>query len=374
LTPQLVYLFSSDVSPQYERDILNLLAAPKGVRWVFRYAAGVVSSALAEEWKKDELRNRPALVCFSLQQRRQYFEPAFIPVREATVLTTHVNGTQLLVHFVLGDLVTLPHPASEKASDIAKRVRDFTHWLREQVPKTDQPYEASVGTGVSVLNGDLIWKRADKKAEIFETATEWLAGTDSFRRTRFVRFDSICRKDNIVWSEFSAGEERIGLDGGRTYELRLVHFQPQSVADRQRFTVSADGDIIAIIGEPSFDIASRYDEIRIALHAQPLAGVESRDTVVVIEPSEGVDGPRIELPIRVKPSAVRTGVNVVGPLVVLSAVGLPSAFAWDSTTKVVVVLVGAILAVLLQLFGIKVPTVGNLFGGPTPTKPPTERS
>lgn len=371
MTEQLVYLFSSDTSPQYERDILNVLAAPKGARWVFRYSRDVVAPGLLAEWGSAGLDNAPALVCFSLQQRHHYFDPAFIPIRRATITNTHVNGTQHLVEFELGDLVTL-RPEGE-SNQLAELVRGFTNWICEHIQKTDIPYNASIGRGSSVFASGLVWDNAAETANIFEQATALLAGTDSFRATRFARFDSILQDGKTIWSEFD-GKDGIELTAGQTYQLRLVHYQPGSVADRQVFTINVDDDVVEVIGEPKFEVASRYDEIRIVLHTQSLSGATGRNTFLVIEPGAGVDGPRIELPLQIVPPIARTVLSVLAPVGVLAAVGLPSALNANTTLKVATVILGVLAAGLLQLFGIGLPTIASPFPAPLAQPGSTEGS
>jgi hypothetical protein len=301
-----------------------------------------------------------------LQQRRQYFDPAFIPIRRVTITGTHVNGTQHIVEFEIGDLVTL-RPDGAGLGHLADPVRNFTALIRQNVPATDMPYKASIGCGASVLDSNLVWDGAAEMADIFEQATGFLAGTNSFRETRFVRFDSILQTGQTVWSEFG-GKEEIELIAGQTYQLRLVHYQPEPVADRQGFTINVGEDIVAIIGEPKFEIASRYDEIRITLHPQPVPGIERRNTILVIEPNTGVDGPRIELPLQIMPSTVRTVTSVLAPVVVLAAIGLPSALNAGTTLKVALVVVGVLAAGVLQLFGIGLPSVASPFPAPAPSQ------
>jgi hypothetical protein len=366
LAEQLVYLFSSDTSPQYERDILNVLAAPKGARWVFRYSRDIVAPELRAVWGSASLEDAPGLVCFSLQQREQYFDPAFIPIRRVRIKRTRVNGSQHLVAFELGDLVTLP---AESPDHLDKQVRGFTNWVRGNVPDSNVPYESSLGRGASVLESGLVWDNATEMANIFERATAFLSGTDSFRATRFVRFDSIAQNGQTVWSEFG-DKDKVELTAGQTYQLRLVHYQPNAIADRQAFAINVGEDLVQIIGEPRFEVASRYDEIDIILHSQSLAGIAHRNTILVIEPYAGVDGPRIELPLQIAPPTTRTVMSVLAPVGVLAAVGLPSALNASTTLKVALVIVGVLAAAILQLFGIGLPNITNPFpAAPAPSQP-----
>ena len=107
-SPLWLYLFSSNQSPLYEQDILDVLAGPSGGVHRFRYDIPYVENVSAEDgghqtaakWKEIET-GTPVLILFSLQQAAQYFEPAFIPIRKGEVLKTYVVGSRLFIDFRL---------------------------------------------------------------------------------------------------------------------------------------------------------------------------------------------------------------------------------------------------------------------------------
>src|SRR6202043_237644 len=81
--PSLLYLYSSNIRPLYEQDILDLLASPHNLLYQFRYEARYVETNTRAEWLS--LAGKTALIHFSLQQEAKFHEPAFIPVRLVTV-------------------------------------------------------------------------------------------------------------------------------------------------------------------------------------------------------------------------------------------------------------------------------------------------
>jgi hypothetical protein len=110
-----LYLFSSNRSPLYAQDILNVLAAPAGARYQFRYDIAYVENvplddggeATASSWQQIE-PGTPVLVLFSLQQQAKYFEPVFIPIRRGEVIKhPYIFGSRLFVEFRLGGIVAL---------------------------------------------------------------------------------------------------------------------------------------------------------------------------------------------------------------------------------------------------------------------------
>jgi hypothetical protein len=146
------------------------------------------------------------------------------------------------------------------------------------------------------------------------------------------------------------------LEAGKSYRLSLLQNQPALVTDRTRFTISTDGAIIEIIGQPWFDIASGYDQIEIEIHASPSKEFETRDTVIIIEAAPGGSGPWLEIPIRVVTSFKKT-VGVAGLTVVgLVLIGITAAFpSLEVGWKAAMVGVGAVLASYMQTLGLSLP-------------------
>src|SRR5690349_6980055 len=110
----LLYLFSSNIRPVYEQDVLNAMAGAAGQRYWFRYREQYVSEAAAKAWPR--LVGRKALLHFSLQQPKQYHEAVFFPFRLARVTATSVEGALYGVEFELRQAVSLMEPTSDKAA------------------------------------------------------------------------------------------------------------------------------------------------------------------------------------------------------------------------------------------------------------------
>lgn len=187
--------------------------------------------------------------------------------------------------------------------------------------------------------------------------------TDWFRNARFVRFLSLRHGTDDV----ALKGDSFRLLAGQTHELALSHYQAAEVTARDPFAVGADADTIRIIGRAGFDIASRYDVVRIVLHTVGLQRHSKRQTVVTIRPEEGVQGPTIGIPITVYSSWARTLALVGATMGVLVVFGLPAVFStWSTSVKFALILVGAFGASALQYLGLSI-TIPSGSGYPTGT-------
>jgi hypothetical protein len=77
--------------------------------------------------------------------------------------------------------------------------------------------------------------------------------------------------------------------------------------------VSVDDAIIRVIGRPGFEIGSRYNRIAIPLHAVQSDRYKAPETVLVIDPADGVRGPQLRLRLRVDPPAKKPVAGTVAP-------------------------------------------------------------
>src|SRR5436190_1213062 len=113
-----VYLFSSNIRPPYEQDVLNVLAAPPGLTYRFRYRREWVADGLAAAWSK--LAGSRCIIHFSLQQPHQYQDAVFFPLRLGTVLRTYQEARDIfLIEFSIEASVSLREPEPPSPVDAA---------------------------------------------------------------------------------------------------------------------------------------------------------------------------------------------------------------------------------------------------------------
>src|SRR5437870_2326771 len=92
-----LFLFSSNTTPTYEQDVLNVLAAPEGALYHFRYRQAWLNTLALEKW--GQLDGTKVIVNFSLQQQAEFHDPALLPVRSGAVKSTEIVGEFYLVQF-----------------------------------------------------------------------------------------------------------------------------------------------------------------------------------------------------------------------------------------------------------------------------------
>jgi hypothetical protein len=293
------------MQPLYEQDILDVLAAPEGLRYRFRYLRRYLNEAALAGW--NSLADTSVLVFFSLQQQAKYHDPIFFPIRRGVVEKTSVEAQFYFVEFTLGSYVSLLKPEADPARsdgqlDWAKPARAFAEYLSGQ--KIDRPYAASATLVADIVaDSTAPLDRFSEQTVLFDRNAGFLFRTDSFRKARFVRFLRITPQGAAKAEPLSVDAEAntFDLTAGVTYVVSLLQAQPTDVTEPEPFSVSADGELIRVIGREGFDIASRYDIVDIPVHVRHYGTHEVRQTVLVIQPGTGVQGPRIRVPLRVRP-------------------------------------------------------------------------
>lgn len=349
MTAEIVYLFSSNIRPLYEQDILDVLAAPTGTLYSFRYEADYVTEDLAKAWGTDRLVDTSVLVHFSLQQVRKYHRAVFVPVRRGIVTQTTKVGDFLVIEFEVGEYVSLLEPGLDERGrpDYAERVLGYADRLESQgVPC---PYDASASLAPDVV-GDLIAIDDDNDVRTFARTARFLQGTDSFASARFLRFLSLREPRG---EDVEPEDGVFALRGGHTYELRVFHSQPADVVRRESFRISADEEIVRIVGDDRFEIASRYDVVSVAVHAIRPSTAEAVETVLVVRPDEGVQGPALRLRIRVTLPAGRTAGAIAATSLGLVLVGLPGLLSVADPLKVAFLGVGTLVAATSAVLGLR---------------------
>lgn len=348
--PMLLYLCSSNIRPLYVQDILDIVGAPTGVPYRFRYERRYVNGAARGPWERNEMVNTEVLVHFTLQQEARYHDPVLFPIRRGQVVRSWKEGTAYFVEFRLGRLVSLPawpsigenaldqgDQGSRKREAYEIPPKEYGQRLRDN--GIDLPYDSPASLGKDVTRDASTLDDTSDEELLFERTTHYLTRTESFRQAWFLRCLRIVpRSDSADQAiPFSEQAQAFELDGGRAYTIQVSQRQPRDVRQAQRFRVDTDENIVRLVGMNELEIASRYDRLPIVLDAiEPPAGV-TRETVVVISPaSQSIQGPRIRIPIRVRPSVGEAAVGVVTTmglvLVAILAQTKPVGIAWTTLT------------------------------------------
>lgn len=335
---EVLYLFSSNIRPLYAQDILNVLAAPSGISYTFRYERRYVVESLTSGWNEN-LVGRKVLIHFSLQQPARYHEPVFFPIRIGRVHQAQRLGEDIyLLEFVLDRIISLRTPGLEGDDHrFATSAAGYTKYIRDLLGAENVPYQAAIGSGPDVtqdpeapidVSGDEI--------HLFDRNTKYLWRTDAFRDAWFTHILGISERgdqslDEVRTSRLKKDERLFSLTGATTYHLHVLQRQPREVIQEATFAVATDEQVIRVIGRKGFTIGSRYDRILVPLHAVEPPDGEPRQTVVTIEP-EGAHGPRVTIPVRVTPSPAQAQM-AVGTGVALLLLGLlsfrPEAAFWE---------------------------------------------
>lgn len=367
---QVLYLFSSNIRPLYEQDILDVLAAPAGDLYLFRYEKRWIGPDNGAGWLTLPT-GMPVLVNFSMQQQARYYDPVLFPIRCGTIKRTFAEGEVLFVEFVLGDLVCLPEPQLDEKGrhQLAAETAKYRSYLvHKSVP---HPYNSSAGLGPDIFSdANSPLDRAADQVTLFDRLTRYLQPTDSFREARFVRFLGLAArgKDAPVTPD---ADGVFHLVGGTTYNLELFHHQPVEVTREDRFRISVDDAIIRVIGRPEFEIGSRYDRISIPLHAVQSDKYEARETVLVIDPAETVRGPQLRLRLRVDPPSKKLVAGTIGSTLALAVLGSVALWPVANRWRVGAIIVALITIAALNLLGLfasalssaKIPSLPTGSGG-----------
>lgn len=355
----ILFLFSSNIRPLYEQDILNVVAAPNGLEYRFRYREDYVAPGARGEWAS--LAGTTALIQYSLQQPNRYHEPVFIPVRTAKVRRAYVEaGAFYVVELELGGSVALPEAkrTAEPEYSYAQAVRDWRAFLEAR--KISMPYESWASIGPNVLtegNAPMeLGKDLEGDARLFIRTTKYLSGVVTLGQARFYRALGIFERS--AWTSgqreplpFNPESSAIHLEAGKAYVLGILHSQPTEREGVSRIQVTSDEDVVQLVGGGSVEIASAYDVVGVPLHAPQISPEVYREGVIRMAADEGITAPRLVLPVRNQQGTARMVAGISTAAGGLLLLGLPALLTTVPVElRVGSLLVGIFAAVLGQYF------------------------
>lgn len=315
-----LHLFTSNLRELYISDAIDLLAAPEGLHYRFRYEAKYLSESARAKWQVSEaLAGYPVAVHFSLQHPADFHPAAFIPLRCGTVVRTAVEGGTCIAYFRLGGYLPLADRPENVASERARRVRQYSAELRTLLPGAtpDDAVHATIGKSPASLV-----EPTGNAGRDFETQVRYLTpSVPMYRRTYF-------RVASIVTAE--GGDVRVGENGvisfiaGTEYVLNIAYYLHEPLAESARIELVSP-DSLTVVGDNELVVRSRYDVIPVRLFPpfrENLVSIE-----LAIKTVQPTLGPVVRLPIVIRPGA---SVALFGPTLgfgAASAIAIPPILA-----------------------------------------------
>lgn len=300
-----IFLFSSNIRRQYEQDVINVVAAPVGCVFRFRYDHKYVAPELRLKWRDNQLVRRSVVVVYSIQQPAAYHPAAYVPVRRGMITRSFEDGSILVIEFQLGSYAALQHPVNDEAA--GGLVRSFSAELGSAL--SGHPGQDNEKLRFSAADGDEplgLITAGDTEAHGFERLVEYLTSTVSFGDYVFWRIATVRRVGEAA--DLQADPQgRFRLISENTYEVTIGHYQLKldtaGTAKLPTFAVTSDPALVEVISPKQFTIASRYDSIPIRIRVPPLP--DTRETILSIQPSPDVKGPSADLRLLVGPTGSR---------------------------------------------------------------------
>jgi hypothetical protein len=348
----ILYLFSSNIRPLYEQDVLNVLAAPTGLRYRFRYGRDRISDDVATTWGPS-LIGTSCLINFSLQQPNEYQEAVFFPIRLGTVLRAEREAGDLyLLEFAVERAVGLREPRNSAGGGTppgqayADEVRAYRDLLADNQIAVPYRSWASLGPDVTRTPNLALDSTGDEGA-LFNRMARYLAGTLSYQNATFLRVLGLTtgsgkeRKDVALDRDLEA----FRLRAGQSYRLEAILSQPRERPAAASFQISASADLLRLVGPSRLEMAGRYDIVPVPFIAAGLPSALPRDGTLEIAPEGVVQGAHLVLPIRVEPDTTRNALGVGAAAVGLLVLGLAGIFDDFKVLAAVFVVIGSVLAV-----------------------------
>lgn len=312
-----LHLFTSTIRELYIADAVNVLAAPTGAIYRFRYESRYLDKATRTQWST--LSGTPVALHFSLQHPADFFKAVFMPLRSGEIVKTRIEGDMYVVHFRLGDHLALEDDPAGADKDRRGPVQAYTDAVKILLGSNhpDNGLHATLGPrlGPLAFSGDA--------GIAFERAVRFITSFLSFSPRIYWRIASVTEKDGQEGVQFDK-KGNLRLKAGREYTLHIAHYQYRPMPGECTLTVNAPQQI-SLIGAPQISIRSRYDWMPVRIF------VPSRDDNITCEMSISTDppasGPIVPIPIEIDVPHTQAASGLLFGVGGTVALALPAVFA-----------------------------------------------
>lgn len=297
------YLFSSDSTPRYQTDILDVLCYPARHIFRFRYQDQYVSDEVKQlVGAKKPPKNEPGIIIYAEHEAKgPYREFAFYPVRQVTIERVFVKGSIYYVDFRLGAFVDYGRGANAekrkreyqsklnalnfhpvpllqeddshkwgKVWDIAsKTLADYDEKIAEKQLLNGYyfSYEAKSSLGEVLSSDPLAW----------ESVVNTLSRSPSMKSSLFFLTSGFYRvrrawkvgeyRESPIESFDDGWNTKYPLPMGKSVVLKLLFYRPEDSPNiyPQKLGVNVDKDVLAGISHQEILVQSHYNEERVEL-------------------------------------------------------------------------------------------------------------
>ena len=94
-------LFSSDSSPQYKKDVLNVIAAPFNSEYRFRYKKEYIEEQAEVNLKDKKTKGQWALIVFRTNSDKKDIEPFMVPIRWCKIKEIDYENDICIITFIV---------------------------------------------------------------------------------------------------------------------------------------------------------------------------------------------------------------------------------------------------------------------------------
>jgi hypothetical protein len=297
------YLFSSDSTPRYKTDILDVLCYPERHIFRFRYQDQYVSDEVKQlVGKKKPPKNESGIIIYAeVQSKGPYREFDFYPIRQVTIERVFVKGSIYYVDFRLGAFVDYGRGAQAEKSKSEYQTNlnalklhplpllqeDETHkWGKvwDIASKTITDYDDKSAEKQLTHGYYLSYEVKSSLGEVlgtdpivWESVVNTLSRSPSMKSSLFFLISGFYRvrrrwrvgkhRETLIESFDDGWNTKYPFPMGKRVVLKLLFYRPEDSPNiyPQRLAVNVDKDVLAGISQQEILVQSHYNEERVEL-------------------------------------------------------------------------------------------------------------
>jgi hypothetical protein len=205
-----LYLFTSNYG-EYYKDVLDILAFPRGLKYRFRYDTTHLAPALRDGTDLSYLTGGDALLALKSINDKSGYDA--LPVRHAKI----TNVSLFEDTFIYFEFELLDFPKIDE--DV---VREFSEFVQKKF----------MSKAYVEQNDQFNFTKAQNQLESWETLVEHLEKIDKYNSSVFIRLYNI--SDQETGKTISISNYAYQMKGGRSYKLEFIHRVPTDLFNRRQ--------------------------------------------------------------------------------------------------------------------------------------------
>lgn len=303
-------LFSSDSTPQYKKDIFNIIAAPINGEYRFRYKKEYIDVNMLNQLKDKLQPGVQVLIAFRTNSNdtKKHIDPFMVPIRLAEIQSVEEIDKIVIIKFIAKGYPTF----SSEFEKVCSSYKDNVEFAKKYFIDNNKN-AVFVTESIPDIITNVNSEKADDQERAWIRIIEALSKYEDF-------FDNIFFKTETCIPD---EEKRISMQEGKSSTIKIVQFNSNEFSEKEaNIEIQYDPTMLVSSHGDKDRIECRYDKLEYSFIPKYKTSKMKTQVTFYIISDDKEQKTRIKIPITIKQSMFMPIISAICSFIGAICIGL----------------------------------------------------